>query len=211
MVALLALVLTGCAPTPSSIKFDGEPTATVHTLDAVAVKKATVLDAEGKALDPQPPGTELTWAVTPATVATLDKAMVTPVGNGEATVDVKIGDVKASYKFVVALPDKVEIAGYTAGTGVAVGASQALTANVSAGADKVDGQTIIWESGNTAVATVDATGTVTGVTLGTAAIKATSGALSASVDVTIGETVAAPAVASDAPVAPAAPAAPAAH
>lgn len=203
MVALLALVLTGCAPTPASIKFDGEPTATVHTMDAVAVKKATVLDAEGKALDPQPPMTELTWAVTPATVATLDKAMVTPVGNGEATVEAKVGEVKASYKFVVALPDKVEIAGYTAGTAVAVGATQALTANVTAGADKVDGQTITWESANTAVATVDATGTVTGVTLGMSTIKATSGALSATVDVTIGDAVAAPAVAGDATAAPA--------
>lgn len=200
MVALLALALTGCSPTPASIKFDGEPTATVHTLDAVAVKKATVLDADGKPLDPQP--TDLSWSVNPATVATLDKTNVKPVGNGDATVEAKVGDVKASYKFVVALPDKVEIAGYTAGTPVAVGATQALTAAVMAGADKVDGTTITWESANTAVATVDASGMVTGVTLGTSTIKATAGELSATVDVTIGDAVAAPAVAGDATVAP---------
>jgi len=200
MVALLALVLTGCSPTPASIKFDGEPTTTVHTLDAQAVKKATVLDADGKALDPQP--TDLSWSVNPATVATLDKTNVKPVGNGEATVEAKVGEVKASYKFVVALPDKVEIAGYTAGTPVAVGATQALTAAVMAGADKVDGTQITWESANTAVATVDASGTVTGVTLGTSTIKATAGELSATVDVTIGDAVAAPAVAADATAAP---------
>lgn len=200
MVALLALALTGCSPTPASIKFDGEPTATVHTLDAVAVKKATVLDADGKPLDPQP--TDLSWSVNPATVATLDKTNVKPVGNGDATVEAKVGDVKASYKFVVALPDKVEIAGYTAGTPVAVGATQALTAAVMAGADKVDGTTITWESANTAVATVDASGMVTGVTLGTSTVKATAGELSATVDVTIGDAVAAPAVAGDATVAP---------
>jgi len=198
MVALLALVLTGCSPTPASIKFDGEPTTTVHTLDAQAVKKATVLDADGKALDPQP--TDLSWSVNPATVATLDKTNVKPVGNGEATVEAKVGEVKASYKFVVALPDKV--AGYTAGTPVAVGATQALTAAVMAGADKVDGTQITWESANTAVATVDASGTVTGVTLGTSTIKATAGELSATVDVTIGDAVAAPAVAADATAAP---------
>ncbi len=200
MVALLALALTGCSPTPASIKFDGEPTATVHTLDAQAVKKATVLDADGKALDPQP--TDLSWSVSPATVATLDKTNVKPVGNGEATVEAKVGEVKASYKFVVALPDKVEIAGYTAGTPVAVGATQALTAAVMAGADKVDGTQITWESANTAVATVDASGTVTGVTMGTSTIKATAGELSATVDVTIGDAAAAPAVAGDATAAP---------
>lgn len=200
MVALLALALTGCSPTPASIKFDGEPTATVHTLDAQPVKKATVLDADGKALDPQP--TDLSWSVNPATVATLDKTNVKPVGNGEATVEAKVGEVKASYKFIVALPDKVEIAGYTAGTPVAVGATQALTAAVMAGADKVDGTQITWESANTAVATVDASGTVTGVTMGTSTIKATAGELSATVDVTIGDAAAAPAVAADATAAP---------
>lgn len=200
MVALLALALTGCSPTPASIKFDGEPTTTVHTLDAQAVKKATVLDADGKALDPQP--TDLSWSVNPATVATLDKTNVKPVGNGEATVEAKVGEVKASYKFIVALPDKVEIAGYTAGTPVAVGATQALTAAVMAGADKVDGTQITWESANTAVATVDASGTVTGVTMGTSTIKATAGELSATVDVTIGDAAAAPAVAGDATAAP---------
>lgn len=200
MVALLVLALTGCSPTPASIKFDGEPTTTVHTLDAQAVKKATVLDADGKALDPQP--ADLSWSVNPATVATLDKTNVKPVGNGEATVEAKVGEVKASYKFIVALPDKVEIAGYTAGTPVAVGATQALTAAVMAGADKVDGTQITWESANTAVATVDASGTVTGVTAGTSTIKATAGELSATVDVTIGDAAAAPAVAGDATAAP---------
>ncbi len=201
MIALLAL-LVGCAPTPASIKFDGEPTVTVHSLDAVAVKKATVLDAEGKALDPQP--ADIKWNVTPATVATLDKSNVKPVGNGDANVEASVGEVKAFYKFTVALPDKVEIAGYTAGTPVAVGATQALTATMMAGADKVEGGIITWESANTAVATVGASGTVTAVALGTSAIKATAGELSATVDITVGDAVAAPAVAADA-AAPAAP------
>lgn len=201
MVALLALALTGCAPTPASISFEGGPTVTVHSLDAVAVSKATVKDADGKALEPQP--TDLTWSVNPATVATLDKTMVKPVGNGEATVEAKVGDVKASYKFVVALPDKVEIAGYTAGTPVAVGGTQALTANVMAGADKVDGVATTWESANTAVATVDAaTGTVTAVAAGTSTITVKAGELSATVDVTVGDAAAAPAATADAAAAP---------
>ena len=199
MVALLALVLTGCAPTPASIKFEGDATVTVHSLDAVAVKKATVLDAEGKAIEPQP--TDLSWSVNPATVATLDKTMVKPVGAGEATVEAKLGDVKASYKFIVALADKVEIAGYTAGTPGPATTTVALTANVMAGADKVEGMTATWESANTAVATVDAAGLVTAVADGVATITVKAGELTSTVDVTVGP---AAAVAADAAAAPAA-------
>jgi len=205
MIALLALVLTGCAPTPASIKFDGEPTVTVHSMDAVALKKATILDAEGKAIEPQPAG--LTFAVTPATVATLDKTMVTPAGAGEATVEAKLGDVKASYKFIVALPDAVEIAGYVAGTNVGVGATQALTAAVKAGATVVEGQAVAWTTSDDKIATVDAaTGMVTAVADGKATITATAGALTSTVEVSVGPVAAV--VATDAAAAPAAPAAP---
>lgn len=182
MVALLALFV-GCAPTPASIKFDGDAKVTVHTLDKVDVSKATVLDAEGKAIEPQP---TLTWTVGPDTVAKLEGTQVAPVGNGEATVTAAIGEVKSNYTFVVALPDKVEIAGYTAGSAWPVGQSAQLKATVKAGETEVAGQTVTWTSSSDAVATVAADGTVTGVAAGSAIITATSGALSATVDVTIG-------------------------
>ena len=185
MFSLVAALLIGCSPEPASIKFAGEATQTVHAMDAVPVNKATVLDKDGKALDPQP---ALEWKATPPTVATVDKAkgMVTPKANGEATIEASVGAVKGNYKFVVALPDKVEIAGYTAGAAWPVGQAAQLTATVKSGDMAVDGQTVTWESSNAAVATVDANGNVMGVTEGTATIKAASGALSATVDVTIG-------------------------
>jgi hypothetical protein len=186
MVALLALL--ACSPEPASIKFDGEPTVTVHTLDAVGVQKATVLDADGKAIEPQP---QLTWSVNPPAVAKLEGDKVTPVANGESTVEAAVGAVKGNYKFVVALPDKIEIAGYTAGTPWPAGQSAKLDAKVMAGDKVVEGQTVTWSSNNEAVATVAADGTVNGVADGTATITATSGALTASQDVTIGGAVAA--------------------
>ncbi|MFZ5479708.1 MAG: Ig-like domain-containing protein [Myxococcota bacterium] len=186
MVALLALF--ACSPEPASIKFDGEPTVTVHAMDAVAVQKATVLDADGKALEPQP---TLTWTVNPPAVAKLDGAKVAPVANGEATVEAAVGAVKNQYKFVVALPDKVEIAGYTAGTPWPAGQSAKLEGKVMAGDKAVEGQTVTWSSNNEAVATVAADGTVNGVADGTATITATAGTLTATVDVTIGGAVAA--------------------
>jgi peptidyl-tRNA hydrolase len=182
MVALLALFV-GCAPTPASIKFDGDAKVTVHKLDQVEVNKATVLDAEGKALEPQP---ALTWTVGPDTVAKLEGTKVAPVGNGEATVTAAVGEVKANYTFVVALPDKIEIAGYTAGSAWPVGQSAQLKAMVKAGETEVAGETVSWTSSADTVATVAADGTVTGVAAGTATITATSGSLTATVDVTIG-------------------------
>ena len=111
------LALLACTPEPASIKFEGADSITVNTLDAVDVSKATVLDKDGKALDPQP---AITWSVTPATVAKLDGAKVTPVASGEAKVEAKVGEVKGAYKFVVALPDKLEIAGYVVTESVAL-------------------------------------------------------------------------------------------
>lgn len=185
MFALLALI--ACSPEPASIKFDGEPTVTVHTMDAVAVNKATVMDKDGKALEPQP---QIAWSVTPDTVAKLDGAKVTPVAAGEASVEAKVGEIKASYKFVVAPPDKVEIAGYDAAKAWPVGAAAPLTAAVKAGDAVVEGQTVAWSSSDVNIADVDATGNVTGKAEGKATITATSGTLTATVEVTIGGAVA---------------------
>ncbi len=181
MFALLALI--ACSPEPASIKFDGEATVTVHTMDAVDVSKATVLDKDGKALEPQP---AVSWSVTPDTVAKLDGAKVTPVAAGEASVEAKVGEVKASYKLVVAPPDKVEIAGYDATKAWPVGAAAPLTAAVKAGETALEGQTVTWSSSDAAIAEVDATGNVTGKAEGKATITATSGTLTAVVEVTIG-------------------------
>jgi hypothetical protein len=205
MVALLSLFIA-CAPQPASISFEAE-TQTVNTLDAVAALKATVKDAEGNALAEQP---ALTWTVDPATVAALEGTNVKPAGAGEATVTAAVGEVKGSYKFIVALADKVEIAGYTAGTPWAVGATQTLTATVKAGETALTGQTVTWSSSDENVAAVDASGVVTGKADGKATITAKlNDTVSSTVEVAVGTAVVA--VAADAAAAPADAAAPAAH
>ncbi|MBM4365080.1 MAG: Ig-like domain-containing protein [Deltaproteobacteria bacterium] len=195
MLSIL-ITLAGCSPEPASIKFDGEQTVTVNTLDAAAMNKATVLDKEGKALDPQP---KLACSVNPASVAKLDGEKVAPVANGEATVECKVGEVKGSYKFVVALPDKVEVAGYDATQAWAVGASTQLTATVKAGDAPVAGQTVTWSSSDANIAEVDANGNVLGKAEGKATVTATSGTLTASVEVTIGGAMATTDAAAPAP------------
>jgi hypothetical protein len=184
MIVLVATLLTGCSPQPASIKFEGEQTVTVHKMDAIAMNKATVLGKDGKKLDPQPTAA---CEAKPATVAKLDKDKVFPVAAGEATIVSKIGEVKGMYKFVVAPPDKVEIAGYTAGTPVNKGATVTLTAAVKAGDKVVMGETVEWSSSDANMASVDAAGLVTGVNVGKATITAKAGALSATVDIDVAD------------------------
>ena len=180
--ALFAL-LVGCAPTPASIKFDGEAVVTVHSLDAIDASKATVLDAEGKAIEPQP---QLSWSASPADVGTLEGGKITPVANGDLTVEAAVGEVKGSYKVHVALPDAIAISGYTAEAGLPMGGTVTLSAAVKAGEDAVEGQKVEWSSSDAAIATVDAGGVVTGVAEGTATITATSGALTQTQEITVG-------------------------
>ena len=188
MIVLLASLLTGCSPEPASIKIDGDATVNVHDLTALDVAKATVLDKDGKALDPQP---KLDWTVTPAEVAKLDGTKVTLLAAGDATVEAKVGEIKGSYKIHVGLPDKLEIAGYDAATPVAVGGTATLTGTVMAGADKVEGQTVTWTTSDAAIADVDAAGVVSGKAEGKATITGTAGTLTAVVEVSVGGAVAA--------------------
>ena len=184
IASFVVSMLVACAPQPASIKIDGEPMVKVHTLDAAALNHASVLDANGAALEPQP---AITWTVTPDTVAKLEGDKVVPVANGEATLTAAIGDVKGEYKLVVALPDAVAIGGAAAGDTVKVGETKALTAEVKAGADVIPGQAIAWTVDNAAMATVDAaTGAVTGVAVGPVKVTATSGNLTATLDLVVG-------------------------
>jgi hypothetical protein len=183
MLTMLVALLTGCAPSPASIKLEGEPTVTVHALDAVALEKASVLDANGAAIE----GQTVTWTVTPDTIAKLEGDKVTPIANGEATLTAALGDLKAEYKLVVALPDSIAIAGYDAAAPFAVGETKQLTATVKAGEAAVEGQTIAWSTDHPEFVNVDAaTGLATAVAAGTATISATSGALTQSIQMTVG-------------------------
>jgi len=105
-LSLVSLLSAGCAPTPASIAFDGgDAQIVIHAMDNVPLRRAIVLDADGKILDPQPSPTMMSWTVTPASVATLDTHMVKPVGNGQATVEAKIGDAHGKYVLTVDLDD----------------------------------------------------------------------------------------------------------
>jgi len=188
MLASLILALVACSPTPDAIKFEGDTNVKVASTDAVPVLKVSVMDKEKKAITPAP---ELTWTVTPADCAKLAGTNVQPVkdaGSCTAKVEamVKGTQVKGSYNFTVAIPNMIEVAGYTPGTKIEMGKDAAMTATVKADAEVVADAKVTWTTSADTVAKVDETGKVTGVAEGKATITATSGKATASVEVEVG-------------------------
>lgn len=199
MLSFIIASLVGCAPTPDSIKFDGDVNAKVNTADALPVLKVSVMDKEKKAITPAP---ELAWTVSPADCAKLEGTNVKPVKEAglctakvEATV--KGTQVKGTYNVTIAIPNKLEIAGYTAGTKIGAGTPVDLTATVMADTEAVAGAKVDWSSSDPNIAKVE-NGKVTAVAAeGKATITATSGKASATVEIEVGP--AAPATAEAVP------------
>jgi hypothetical protein len=186
LTAMLVASFVGCGPQPAAIRFDGDPVVTVATLDPVPLKKAEVLDKNGKAITPAP---EITWTVTPGTVAMIEGGKtLRPLTSGEATVMATIGKVHGQYAFIVSVPDRLRIRGYLAGTPIVPGTTMTLTADALTGEKLVPNQIITWKSSNDTVATVLG-GRVTAISPGTATITAMLGKLQDNVDLLVSGTV----------------------
>ena len=135
------------------------------------------------------------WKSSNTAVATVANGKVTGVKAGTATITAKAGSKTAAVTVTVTdgvVPvSSVKITGATSGKlSVAKGASKQLGATV--GPDDATYKTVTWTSSNTAVATVDKTGKVTGVKAGTATITAKAGSKTAAVTVTVAGAAARP-------------------
>lgn len=173
---------SGCTPEPTTITFEGDPVVTLHSLDKVQVHQAVVRDADGEPILPAP---TLTWTIAPATVATLERDRIVPVGNGQATVEAQRGGVSGTYTVVVALPDKVVIGGYDPAVPWIVGESRALTAVVKAGETALPDTAVTWAASNPNIVALGEGGEAKALLAGVTTLTATSGALVATVDVTV--------------------------
>ncbi|MBW3095650.1 Ig-like domain-containing protein, partial [Bifidobacterium sp. 64T4] len=131
----------------------------------------------------------VTWKSSNTAVATVANGKVTGVKAGTATITATAGGKSASVTVTVTAGDvvkveSVKITGATNGKlSVTKGASKQLGATV--GPDDATYKTVTWTSSNTAVATVDRTGKVTGVKAGTATITAKAGSKTDTVTVTV--------------------------
>ena len=131
--------------------------------------KATVTPADAT-------NKKVTWKSSNEAVATVTaNGTVTGVKAGTATITVTTEDGGYTATCAVEVINIVNATGVTlnkTSTTIAVGASETLTATVTP--DNATFKNVTWKSSNEAVATVDASGKVTGVKAGTATITVTT-------------------------------------
>ena len=122
----------------------------------------------------------VTWSSNNTAVATVNQTgKVTGVSAGTATITVTTQDGNKTATCTVTVPDPsadpVAVTGVSlnkTSTSLTVGATETLTATVAPA--NAANQAVTWSSNNTAVASVDQTGKVTGVSAGTATITVTT-------------------------------------
>ena len=147
---------------------------TALSIEAGQTEQLTASVLPANADDPS-----VTWSSSNTTVASVDgNGLVTANAAGSATITVttKDGNKTATCTVTVTAPPapiEVESIALKTTATIGIGASETLSVTYSP-ADANTGKAITWTSGNTAVATVDANGQVTGVAAGTATITATT-------------------------------------
>ncbi|MDE2979919.1 MAG: Ig-like domain-containing protein [Gemmatimonadota bacterium] len=161
---------TPAAPRPTTV------TVTPSTAQLVALGATVQLAAEVRDQNGQPmEGSTVTWSSSATAVATVDAAgLVTAVGNGTATIIATAGSASGTAAVTVAQEVSAVTVTPSADT-LVVGDTLRLVAEATdANGHPVTGAEFVWASSDTLLATVDATGLVTGVGAGEVALTATS-------------------------------------
>src|SRR5436190_445427 len=133
---------------------------------------ATTLDSAGNTLT----GRTITWSSSNGAVATVTSGgLVTGVAAGTATMTATSEGKSGTSAITVTFVPVATVTVTPASANLAVGQTVQLTATTrDANGNPLSGRTITWSSSNTAVATVTTSGSVKGVTAGSATITATS-------------------------------------
>lgn len=130
-----------------------------------------------------PAGGTITWSSSNSAVATVDASgVVTGVSEGTVTITGTTADGDSKGCAVTVTPTEVvyKSLSITGGGTIQVGKTCTIT-----GTTDPAGGAITWSSSNSAIASVDASGVVTGVSVGTVTIKGTIGGLSKECTVTV--------------------------
>lgn len=142
----------------------------------------TLTDASGAVLS----GRTIAWSSATTSVATVSPTgVVTGVGAGTSVITASSEGKSASATITVQAPVS-SVTVTLASPSIAIGATtQATAVTKDASGGTLTGRTVTWTSGTTSVATVDASGLVTGVSAGTSVITATSETKSGTATVTV--------------------------
>jgi uncharacterized protein YjdB len=144
---------------------------------------AQLRDSAGNLLS----GRTVTWTTGQASIATVNASgLVTGVAPGNVTITATSEGKSGTAAITVTAPPVATVTVVPGSTSVVVGATTQLAAQLrdSAG-NLLTGRTVTWSSGQTAIATVNGTGLVTGRGAGSATITATSEGKSGSATVTV--------------------------
>ncbi|HVH69064.1 MAG TPA: Ig-like domain-containing protein [Gemmatimonadales bacterium] len=144
---------------------------------------ATPKDANGNPLS----GRVITWSSSNTSVATVTSSgLVRGVVAGAATITATSEGQSGSSAITVVHVPVASVSVGPASASVQVGGTIQLTATPKdANGNPLSGRTVTWMSNNTAVATVSASGLVSGVTVGSATITATSEGQSGTAAITV--------------------------
>jgi uncharacterized protein YjdB len=166
------------------------PVATVVVSPATAtlfIGGTTTLTATPKDSAAVPiTGRLATWSTSAAAVATVSSTgVVTGVGAGTATITATIDGKSGSASVTVQLPiASITISPSLASVNVAWTSTLTATAR-NANGNAIPGVQFTWSSSNTSVATVSATGVVTGVAPGSVTISASAGGKTGTSSITV--------------------------
>ncbi len=126
------------------------------------------------------------YATDNSSIATVDlSGLVTAVDYGSVTVTASSGNISATSTITVEMPVLTTITLSPASANVTIGFTQQFTAESFDQFNDTIAATIIYDSSNTSIATVDTNGLVTAVETGDVVITASDGVISASSTVTV--------------------------
>ena len=173
-------VTVGPAPVAS---VSVSPASTSLTTGQTVQLTATPRDASGNALT----GRVVTWASSNTTVATVNgSGLVTALTAGSATITATSEGKSGTAMVTVTLVPVASVSVSPATASVAAGQTVQVTATPrDAGGNVLAGRVVTWGSSNTAVATVNGSGLVSGVAAGSATVTATSEGKSGSAVITV--------------------------
>ena len=177
-----ATISVQASPVPVAAVTVSPGSATVSVGQTVQLT-ATLKDAAGNPLA----GRSVTWSSGNTTVATVSgSGLVTARAAGSTTITATSEGQSGTASLTVTVVPVASVTVSPASAGVAVGRTLQLsaTARDSAG-NALSGRTITWTTSNGAVAAVSASGLVSGVTVGSATISATSGGKTGSAAISV--------------------------
>ncbi len=173
--------LTVLAPVPAELTVTPD-TVAFMALGETAQLAAEVLDQFGRPME----AATVSWTSADTVVATVDAdGLVTAAGNGATVVTATVGDV--SHEAAVSVMQTVgSVTVSPAEAEIALGDTLRLTAEaLDANGHPVENAEFSWASSDESVATVDASGLVTGIAAGAATMTASSGPVSGTAEVAV--------------------------